>query len=127
MRTNEGCRRASASCRMEERLANFSSGSLGISPGMRGIPVILRSHFWRENPYRIVSAGMGIATQLAMRLQTSDFYGPSPQTPNTQAPHDRPPPPPPNIRLVDKWKMGKYGTSENFQHGRKHSPPPRFE
>ena len=69
---------------------------------------------------------MGIVTQWAIRLQTSDFYGPSPPTPNTQAPHDRPPPPP-NIRLVDKWKMGKYGTSENVQHGGKHStPPPLF-
>ena len=65
---------------------------------------------------------MGIVTQWAIRLQTSDFYGPSPPTPNTQAPHDRPPPP--NIRLVDKWKMGKYGTSENVQHGGKHSTPP---
>ena len=69
---------------------------------------------------------MGIVTQLVIRLQTSDFYGPSPPTPNTQAPHDRPPPPP-NIRLVDKWKMGKCGTSENVQHGGKHStPPPLF-
>ena len=69
---------------------------------------------------------MGIVTQWAIRLQTSDFYGPPPPTPNTQAPHDRPPPPP-NIRLVDKWKMGKYGTSENVQHGGKHStPPPLF-
>ena len=65
---------------------------------------------------------MGIVTQWAIRLQTSDFYGPSPPTPSTQAPHDRPPPP--NIRLVDKWKMGKYGTSENVQHGGKHSTPP---
>ena len=38
---------------------------------------------------------MGIVTQWATRLQTSDFYGPSPPTPNTQAPHDRPSPPPP--------------------------------
>ena len=37
---------------------------------------------------------MGIVTQWAIRLHTSDFYGPSPPTPNTQAPHDRPPPPP---------------------------------
>ena len=65
---------------------------------------------------------MGIVTQWAIRLQTSDFYGPSPPAPNTQAPHDRPPPP--NIKLVDKWKMGKYGTSENVQHGGKHSTPP---
>ena len=35
---------------------------------------------------------MGIVTQWAIRLQTSDFYGPPPPTPNTQAPHDRPPP-----------------------------------
>ena len=61
-------------------------------------------------------SAMGIVTQWAIRLQTSDFYGPSPPTPSTQAPHDRPPPPPSNIRLVDKWKMGKYGTSENVQH-----------
>ena len=67
---------------------------------------------------------MGIVTQWVIRLQTSDFYGPSPPTPNTQAPHDRPPPPPPNVRLVEKWKMGKYGTSENVQHGGKHSTPP---
>ena len=73
------------------------------------------------------TAAMGIVNQWAIRLQTSDFYGPSPPTPNTQAPHDRPPPPPPpNIRLVDKWKMGKYGTSENVRHGGKHSTPPRL-
>ena len=65
---------------------------------------------------------MGIVTQWAIRLQTSDFYGPSPPTPNTQAPHVRTPPP--NIRLVDKWKMGKYGTLENVQHGGTHSTPP---
>ena len=40
-------------------------------------------------------AAMGIVTQWAIRLLTSDFYGPSPPTPNTQAPHDRLPPPPP--------------------------------
>ena len=34
--------------------------------------------------------------------------------------------PPPNIRLVDKWKIGKYGTSENVQHGGKYSTPPPF-
>ena len=37
---------------------------------------------------------MGIVTQWAIRLQTSDFYGPSPPTPNTQNPMiDLPPPP----------------------------------
>ena len=70
----------------------------------------------------LLAPAMGIVTQWAIRLQTSDFYGPSPPTPSTQAPHDRPPPP--NIRLVDTWKMGKYGTSENVPHGGKHSTPP---
>ena len=32
------------------------------------------------------SAAMGIVTQWAIRLQTSDFYGPSPPTPNPPSP-----------------------------------------
>ena len=31
-------------------------------------------------------AAMGIVTQWAIRLQTSDFYGPSPPTPNPPSP-----------------------------------------
>ena len=56
---------------------------------------------------------MGIVTKWAIRLQTSDFYGPSPLTPPPQHPFYPPPPPvsdfapppppphaPPNIKLV---------------------------
>ena len=38
---------------------------------------------------------MGIATKWAIRLQTSDFYGPSPSTPPPPNPYARLCPPPP--------------------------------
>ena len=58
---------------------------------------------------------MGIVTQWAIRLQTSDFYGPSPPTPSTQAPHDRPPPPPQyqtsgHMENGKIWNLGKRST-----------------
>ena len=60
-----------------------------------------------------ITAAMGIVTQWAMRLQTSDFYGPSPPTPNTQAPHDRPPPQYHTSGQVENgkiWNRGKRST-----------------
>ena len=57
---------------------------------------------------------MGIVTQWAIRLQTSDFYGPSPPTPSTQAPHDRPPPPQyqtsGHMENGKIWNLGKRST-----------------
>ena len=69
------------------------------------------------------AAAMGIVTQWVIRLQTSDFYGPSPPTPNTQAPHDRPPPPP----ISDSWTSGKWENMEprkTFNMGESIVPPP---
>ena len=60
------------------------------------------------------AAAMGIVTQWAIRLQTSDFYGPSPPTPSTQAPHDRPPPPQyqtsGQVENGKIWNLGKRST-----------------
>ena len=39
------------------------------------------------------AAAMGIVTQWAIRLQTSDFYGPPPQPPTPKPPMMEPPPP----------------------------------
>ena len=72
--------------------------------------------FKRRNPQKVgvctcARSAMGIVTKWAIRLQTSDFYGPSPPTPPppTPTPFLTPPPPrvklppprvPPNIKLV---------------------------
>ena len=60
------------------------------------------------------TTAMGIVTQRAIRLHTSDFYGPSPPTPNTQPPHDRPPPPQyqtsGQVENGKIWNLGKRST-----------------
>ena len=72
-------------------------------------------------PLQPPKPAMGIVTQWAIRLQTSDFYGPSPPTPNTQAPHDRPPPPPQyqtsgQVENGKIWNLGKRSTWGKAQY-----------
>ena len=72
------------------------------------------------------AAGSSYGYSNPMGYQTLDFRLLWTNPTNPQPP--KPPmidlPPPPSIRLVDKWKMGKYGTSENVRRGGKHRTPP---